>query len=250
MLSYYNTRVGVGVEMLYSLIFGDYTLQDKFILVVCYLTTIYFAIVLHEIGHGLVAKWNGDNTAAMMGRLSLNPVRHFEPIGLVMFVLVGMGWARPVPVNPTNFRKSRAGMVSVALAGVTVNLILSFLSFGLFVGMGAVLANGIDTESFWFVLWKFAYYLGYFGTLINISLIAFNLLPLFPLDGFRLVECFTKPYNKYVTFMRKYSFYIFIALIGLGLIADLTGWPIDVLGMYINAVRSLIVKLYGLILGV
>ncbi|MBQ7653291.1 MAG: site-2 protease family protein [Clostridia bacterium] len=237
--------------MLYSLIFGDYTLQDKFILVVCYLVSIYFAIVLHEIGHGLVAKWNGDDTARMMGRLSLNPLKHFEPIGMVMFVLVGIGWARPVPVNPNNFKSEKKGMVTVALAGVTVNLLLSFLSFGLYVGMGAIATKvAVDVESFWMILLKFGLYLGMFGTLINISLIAFNLLPLFPLDGFRLVEAFTKPNNKYVVFMRKYSFYIFIALIGLGIIADFTGWPIDVLGMYINAIRSLIVKLYGLILGV
>ena len=237
--------------MLYSLIFGDYTLQDKFIMVVSYLVTIYFAIVLHEIGHGLVAKWNGDETARMMGRLSLNPLKHFEPIGLVMFVLVGIGWARPVPVNPNNFRSEKKGMVTVSLAGVTVNLLLSFLSFGLYVGMGAIaLKSSIDVESFWAILLKFGYYLGLFGSLINISLIAFNLLPLFPLDGFRLVETFTKPNNKYVVFMRKYSFYIFIALIALGLVADLTGWPVDVLGMYINAVRSLIIKLYSLILGV
>ena len=237
--------------MLYSLIFGNYTLQDKFILVVCYLVTIYFAIVLHEIGHALVAKWNGDETASSMGRLSLNPMKHFEPIGLAMFVLVGIGWAKPVPINPYNFKNERKGLVTVSLAGVTMNLLLSFLSFGLYVGLGAVAMKGnIDIESFWFVLWKFGYYIGYFGAIINISLIAFNLLPIFPLDGFRLVEAFTKPNNKYVLFMRKYSLYIFIVLIGLGIVADITGWPIDVLGMYINAVRELIFKLYSLILGV
>jgi len=237
--------------MLYSLIFGNYTLQDKFILVVSYLVTIYFAIVLHEIGHGLVAKWNGDPTAQMMGRLSLNPLKHFEPLGLVMYIFVGIGWAKPVPINPNNFKSTKKGMVTVSLAGVTMNLILSFISFGLYVGMGAIAQKAnVDIESFWGILLRFALYIGMFGTVINISLIAFNLLPLYPLDGFRLIECFTTPNNKFVVFMKKYSLYFFIGLILLGFIADFTGWPIDVLGMYINWVRSLIIKLYSLILGV
>ena len=236
--------------MLYSIIRGNYTIRDKFILVVAYLVAIFFAIVLHEIAHGYVAHLNGDDTAKVNGRLSLNPLKHFEPLGMLMFVIVGMGWARPVPINPVNFKKTKLGLVTVSLAGVMMNLILSFLSFGLYVGMGAILTKfyleSLVLEIIVTLLWA----MGMFGTVINISLMAFNLLPLCPLDGFRLVEVFTKPGNGYVRFMRKYSMYIFIALIGLGIIADFTGWPIDILGMYIGIVREGIMKLYSLILGV
>lgn len=236
--------------MLYTIIRSNATLQDKFIQIVAYLLAIYFAIVLHEIAHGLVAHFNGDDTARVNGRLSLNPLRHFEPLGMAMFVIVGMGWARPVPINPTNFRKLKTGLVTVSLAGVTMNLILSFVSFGIYVGMGAILTKASVDSMIAEIIIKIILYCAVYGTVINISLIAFNLLPICPLDGFRLVEVFTKPGNKYVAFMRKYSMYIFIILIGLGFVADFTGWPCDILGMYINAVRNLILKLYSLILGV
>lgn len=236
--------------MLYSIIFGDNTIQDKFILIVSYLTAIFFAIVLHEISHGFVAHLNGDDTAKFNGRLSLNPMRHFEPLGMVMFVLVGIGWARPVPINSNNFKNRKVGLVTVSIAGVAMNLILSFINFGIYVGMGALMNRVAIDSVVLAAIVKLIYSLGYFGTFINISLIAFNLLPLCPLDGFRLVEVFTKPNNKYVTFMRKYSMFIFIALILLGVLADFTGWPCDVLGMYISAVQKGITALYGLILGV
>lgn len=236
--------------MLYNIIRGNYTIQDKFILVVAYLVAIYFAIVLHEISHGYVAHLNGDDTARVNGRLSLNPLRHFEPLGMAMFVLVGMGWARPVPINPVNFRKPKLGLVTVSLAGVVMNFLLSFINFGLYVGMGAILMKVAMDSTVLEIIVKFLYSIGMFGTVINISLMAFNLLPLCPLDGFRLVEVFTKPGNAYVRFMRKYSLYIFILLIGLGFVADFTGWKCDILGMYIGAVQEGITKLYGLILGV
>ncbi len=237
--------------MLLSIIFGDYSLQDKFIIGVAYIVTIYFAIVLHEISHGFVAHLNGDDTAKVNGRLSLNPIKHFDPMGIAMMVLIGMGWARPVPIDPRNFRKEKKGLVTVALAGVTMNLILSFLSFALFVGMGAILLKTDVTNSMvGTIIVKFFYYFGYLGTFLNISLIAFNLLPLFPLDGFRLIESLTKHENKFVVFMRKYSIYFFVVLIALDIIGDRTGLPINILGMYIGAVQDGITKLYALIFGI
>ena len=235
--------------MLLQIIFGNYTIQEKFIVIVAYLVSIYFAIVLHEIGHGFVAHLNGDDTAKINGRLSMNPLRHFDPLGLAMMVLIGMGWARPVPVDSRNFRSERKGMVTVALAGVTVNLILSFLGFGLYVGMGAIIQKVITNEIA-FVIVELFYFIGYLSAFLNISLIAFNLLPIFPLDGFRLIEAFTKPDNKFVVFMRKYSRYIFLALIMLDIIGDRTGWPCNVLSMYIGLVQDGITKLYALIFGI
>lgn len=235
--------------MLLQIIFGEGTVQDKFIIIVAYIVAIYFAVVLHEIGHGFVAHLNGDDTAKINGRLSLNPVKHFDPLGMAMMLLIGMGWARPVPVDSRNFRSARKGMVTVALAGVTVNLILSFLGFALYVGMGAILQKVEMTSEILIVIVKLFFYIGYLSTFLNISLIAFNLLPIFPLDGFRLIEAFTKPDNKFVVFMRKYSRYLFLVLIMLDIIGDRTGWPCNILSMYIGLVQDGITKLYSLIFG-
>ncbi len=234
--------------MLYQIIFGSYTLQEKFILAVSFLVAIYFAIVLHEIAHGVVAKWNGDPTAQIMGRFSLNPLRHFEPMGLAMYILVGIGWAKPVPVNPNNFRNTKKGMITVALAGVTMNLILGLISFCVYLGVGYWGMNLKAPSDFLWIVVSFLYYTSYFSTYINVSLIAFNLLPLYPLDGFRLIESFAKPGNKFIIYVRKFSIYIFFVLIGLGLVADFTGWNCDVLGMYIGLIQSWVTKLYNLIL--
>ena len=87
---------------------------------------VYFALVLHEIAHGLVALWNGDTTAKNMGRLSMNPVKHFDLVGLVMMLAVGFGYAKPVPVNPYNFKHYRRGLFTVAIAGICMNLLLAF----------------------------------------------------------------------------------------------------------------------------
>lgn len=235
--------------MLLQIIFGGFTVQEKFIIIVAYIVAIYFAVVLHEIGHGFVAHLNGDDTAKVNGRLSLNPVKHFDPLGMAMMLLIGMGWARPVPVDSRNFRSERKGMVTVALAGVTVNLILSFLGFALYVGMGAILQKAEITSEILIVIVKLFFYIGYLSTFLNISLIAFNLLPIFPLDGFRLIEAFTKSDNKFVVFMRKYSRYLFLVLIMLDIIGDRTGWPCNILSMYIGLVQDGITKLYSLIFG-
>lgn len=235
--------------MLYQIIFGSYTLQQKFILAVSFLVSIYFAIVLHEISHGLVAKWNGDPTAKMMGRFSLNPLRHFEPMGLAMYIIIGIGWAKPVPVNPNNFKNLKKGMITVALAGVCMNLILAIISFCGYLGVGYWINQIYDPSAFLEVVVSFLFYTFYFSTYINVSLIAFNLLPLYPLDGFRLIEGFTKPNNKFVYYLRKYSIIVFFILVGLGLVADFTGWNCDVLGMYIGQIQAWVTKLYLLILG-
>ena len=229
---------------------SSYTWPERVMMLLAFLVAIYFAIVLHEVAHGLVALWNGDPTAKYNRRLTLNPVRHIDPIGAVMMLFVGIGWAKPVPVDPRNFKNFKRGMVTVSLAGVCTNLILAFVSFGMYVAMGAIARNVQQTsQAGYLVLFLFTY-LFLYSTVLNISLIAFNLLPIAPLDGFRLVESFTRPNNGYVRFMYRYGRYIFLGLIALGVLADATGLPCDVLGMYISAVQRGILTLFNLIFGV
>ncbi len=231
--------------MIFNILNSTATVQDKFIQAISFIVAIIGAIVLHEIAHGYAALFNGDRTAKEMGRLSLNPAAHIDWSGAIMFLIVGIGWAKPVPINSNNFKKPKAGIITTALAGVFINFVLALISFGLMTGMGALLIKYPTMSSFLLVAVKFLYYIAFFGTLINLSLIAFNLLPLYPLDGFRVVEVVTPPNNKFVVFMRRYSLYIFMGLILLGIIPQL-----DILGMYINAVRTAILKLFALIFGV
>ena len=89
---------------------------------IAFVLAIYLAIIPHEIAHGLVAKWNGDLTAQVNGRLTMNPIAHFDLVGFLMLITMGVGFAKPVPVNPYNFKVPRRGLFTVAIAGVTYNL--------------------------------------------------------------------------------------------------------------------------------
>ncbi|MDD3831961.1 MAG: site-2 protease family protein [Clostridia bacterium] len=176
------------------------------------LLAILVAIILHELSHGYVALWNGDDTAKRMGRLSLNPARHFNILGFLMLVLVGFGFANPVPINPDNFRNYKKASILVSVAGVITNFALAFV-FSLLFGL-VILINVKTIISFYIV--TFLTYFTLYSVLININLLLFNILPLYPLDGYRLINCFVPSDNPFMSFMRKYSFVILIVLILLG----------------------------------
>lgn len=180
--------------------------------VVAFLFAIMFALVLHEVAHGLVALWNGDKTAKLYGRLTLNPVKHFDWIGLLMMLVVGFGWARPVPVDSRNFKKYKTGCITVSLAGITVNILLAFL----FAMLAVILENvrfTPDTSESVFYLVYFFYFFAILMVQINISFALFNLLPLYPLDGYRFLACFVNENNGFMSFLRKYSLYIMLGFI-------------------------------------
>lgn len=151
------------------------------------LPVLIFSIVVHEVAHGWVAQREGDPTAAMLGRLTLNPIPHLDPIGSILVPAVLMlmptgfvfGWAKPVPVNPRNFRNYKRGDILVSLAGVASNFILAIL-FTLVLAAAYVLSGIFPAiTSTWITVIGMAE----FGILINLVLIVFNLLPIPPLDG-------------------------------------------------------------------
>jgi len=172
--------------------------------VILIIMAVIVSIVLHEIAHAYIALKNGDDTAKRMGRLSFNPLVHFEPTGFLMMILLGFGFAKPVPVNINNFKKRRRGIFTVAIAGVSVNIILAFVSVPLFFLFTRLVSqwegNRVFANFFQFMV------------IINVSLFLFNLLPIFPLDGFRIIESFTKPNNRFVRFMRKRGIFILLGL--------------------------------------
>lgn len=207
---------------------------------------VIIAIVLHEIAHGYVALWNGDPTAKVNGRLTLNPLAHFDMMGFIMLMIVGFGYAKPVPVNPYNFRHQKRGIFTVAIAGVTINIILAFISVFFFSLLGFLQVKVFGANMALMVFQRFFALLA----TINVNLFLFNLIPIYPLDGFRVVEAFTKFTNPVTKFLRDYGQYILIALIGLSIFVDVLNSytsinipaAVDILGFYISNVRGYILR--------
>ena len=160
------------------------------------------ALALHEYAHARTAVAMGDFTPRMMGRLTLNPLAHIDPIGLLMLLIARFGWAKPVVINPHNFRDRKKGEILVALAGPAMNFLLAFLALGVMI----FLTNTMRMEMSYglrAVLWLIVVY--------NINFGIFNLIPLPPLDGSRILMA-VLPYEMQYRFasLERYSMIIFI----------------------------------------
>lgn len=171
-----------------------------------YLLILIITFTVHEFAHAYVAYKSGDTTPKMMGRVTLNPLAHIDPLGLICSVLFFFGWAKPVQINPLNFKNQRKGMLLVSCAGVVANLILAFISCGI---LNVIIKFGDFSKMSIFVLYMFFNILFIF----NIGNAVFNFLPLYPLDGFQFAFALSKPGNKFITFMLKYSYIIMLVLL-------------------------------------
>ena len=161
------------------------------------------ALVIHEYAHAQVADWMGDDTPRMMGRLTLNPVAHIDPVGLMMLLVARFGWAKPVMINPGNFRNWRQGEICVALAGPVSNLITGLIA--LVVQLIFAKLNLFTSTALPMVLQLIVLY--------NVNFAIFNMLPLPPLDGSRVLMCFLPTEWSYkLAGIERYSFLILIAL--------------------------------------
>ena len=168
------------------------------------LLAVLLAITLHELAHGYVAYCLGDNTAKAAGRLTLNPLAHLDPIGTLMMLIAGFGWAKPVPVNPFFFKGNRTtGMMLVSLAGPLVNLIVAYIAYAVYVA-----GQGFYTVPF---LNQFLNYC----IILNVFLAVFNLIPIPPLDGSKILAGFLPKQTafKFLTTMERYGFVILMVLI-------------------------------------
>ncbi|MDD3765778.1 MAG: site-2 protease family protein [Eubacteriales bacterium] len=170
---------------------------------------------IHELSHGLVAYLLGDNTAKRQKRITLNPLAHIDWIGFIAILSVGFGWAKPVPINPRNFKDPKRGIALVSLAGPLSNIILAFISATILVLMGAVRYPYISSEGIIVIfLTKLFIY--------NCSIAIFNLLPIPPLDGFKIVGA-VLPNRWYFSLMRieSYGMIIMILLLATGVVSKL-----------------------------
>ena len=201
------------------------------------LLAVMLIITLHEFAHAFVAYKCGDPTAKFAGRMTMNPIKHFDPLGIVVFALTRFGWAKPVPVNPNNFKNRKWGSFWTSIAGILVNYLTAFLFFPLLVLVYVYVLPKVDgTYAEIFLLNFFA-----IMVLSSLSFCVFNLLPLFPLDGFRIVDAFNKRRGKVYQFLYKNGQYILLGLIFLHLFAGYLPMlgVIDILGYVMNYVVRL-----------
>lgn len=164
-------------------------------------------IIFHECAHGFAADRMGDHTARQRGRLSWNPLRHIDPFGLIMMVVAGVGWAKPVPVNPGNFRHPTRGMAITALAGPAANFAMAIAATFL---LGLLYRSPLNL---WAQPVYFIFMLLYRLALLSVGLGVFNLIPIPPLDGSKVLFSFF-PDRIYFTILR-YERYIMLALFAL-----------------------------------
>ena len=180
------------------------------------LPILIFSLCFHEFSHGYIAYKLGDHTAARNGRLTLNPLAHLDPIGSLMILFVGFGWAKPVPVNPVNFSNPRLDMMKVAFAGPASNLLLAFTG-GLMMRLVNI-AGLLQSEMFIQTLYYFIF--------INISLAVFNMIPVAPLDGSQIFGNMISKNNPELAWkLQMYGPKILMGIILIGMVT-----PFSVLG--------------------
>lgn len=174
---------------------------------------VLFVFIPHELAHAFIAYKNGDYTAKMYGRLTLNPLKHIDPLGIVLCIFTGFGWAKPVPINPANFTHYRRGLFTTAVAGVITNYIIAFIAYPLYLVISVYALPEIEAATSLYYLVSFFDRIFFLIFLYSLSVFIFNLLPLYPLDGFRVVESLTREVNPVRRFLRNYGYYILIFLV-------------------------------------
>ena len=197
---------------------------------------VLFSLSVHEFSHGLAAYAVGDKTAKYSGRLSLIPLAHLDPFGAMCLFLFGFGWAKPVPVNPWNFKNKKGGMILTALAGPFSNFLLAFIAMVIYTLLGGL---RFSSASFGFTLASVFYELAYYMIMINLGLGLFNLIPIPPLDGSKVLTAIL-PERTYFKLMdyERYGFIILIILINTPIFNSL-----------LNMCQSAVIDFYSNIIG-
>lgn len=202
---------------------------------------IILVLSVHEYFHGLVAKKLGDPTAESLGRLTLNPLKHIDLIGFLMFLIIGIGYAKPVPINSRYFKKPKRDMALVGAAGPLSNLLMAII-FTFLIKLFSLLVPFLPaTAPAWTVTALF-YLLQILqlGVFYNIAFAVFNILPIPPLDGSRILYAFLP--SKALFWFQRYEQYFFWGLLGVLLIFNIL--HINIIGKVVSAITGLLFKLF------
>ena len=215
--------------MLYYILFNqDLTAEEAVIHFLITIGVYMISLTIHEFAHAFAAHKMGDNTAKLAGRMTLNPFKHLNLSGFIFFMLLGVGWAKPVPINPLNFKKYKTGTRVVSISGVLANFLLGLLSA---ITCAILFATvGLETAGMQYVYTILLYIM-----MVNSFLALFNFLPIPPLDGFNFVASFCKAENKFVKFMAKNGYRVLITIIIVSLMTDLL-FGIDILSLYLSLI--------------
>ena len=192
-----------------------YLMEGEISLFISLLSVLILSLSFHEWGHAYSAKRFGDRTAEMLGRLTINPIKHIDPLGLLMVIMVGFGYAKPVPTDPRNFN-SKWAMPVIAAAGPFVNLVIAFVVLNL---------NALGWKMGWsFVQGEGVQIFVYLVSLINLALMMFNLIPIGPLDGHYILPYFLSKKNArvYNEYNDRYGIYLLLGL----MLLSFSGFPI------------------------
>lgn len=204
------------------MIFNNFSNPQYWLSLLYSIPAVLIALSFHEWAHAWVAYKCGDSTARAHERLSLDPLKHLDPIGTLCLLFFGFGWAKPVPVNPRNYKNPRRDDILVSLAGIIMNFIVSFIAYGIFLGVGTFWKN----EIFMNIMYPIV--------TLNITLGLFNLLPIPPLDGFHVVTAlFPRSGAKFQAAVGKYGMIIVLLLLFSGIV----GWVL-------NGVTSWLLSMY------
>ena len=188
-------------------------LTETLLGIVALLMALAVAIPFHEFAHAWVAKTQGDHTASAYKRCTPAALAHFDISGFLMMMIFGFGWAKPVPVNPQNYKHGRRSQFLVSIAGVVMNLLLGIAFLFIYMLIIKIDSSFFISSAYGYLLYMFLIY----SFSLNFGLAIFNLLPIYPFDGYNMIDSMCRYDNAFLRFAKRYSSLLFILIIITGI---------------------------------